>query len=111
MNAKDRHVLAAARYHRVDYVITNDARLRREIRRWLSSAPTGHQPSAAFSADDYTARLVSEDAVAVRAVIVAMAARFRNPPRNDSEVLQAIARHLPSLNDLTIPQQRARHEL
>ena len=97
VNAKDRHVLAAARHHRVDYIITNDARLRREIQQWAGTPAPRRRPRAAFNANDYTARLVHEDPAAVRNVIGAMAARFRNPPRSESEVLQALSRSLPSL--------------
>lgn len=98
VNVKDRHVLDAARHHHVDYVITDDARLRQEIRRWADTTTSCRRPPAALSADNYTARLVHEDAEGVQSVIAAMAARFRNPQRSEADVLQTIARYLPSLN-------------
>ena len=34
INAKDRHVVAAARFHEADVIVSNDNRLRREVNKW-----------------------------------------------------------------------------
>lgn len=99
VNEKDRHVLAAARFHAVDFVVTNDARLRREINRWISEQPKPHL-AAAVTADDLVAGFVSEDATITRSVIQAMADRSRNPPRLFAEVVEGLVRSLPALNVL-----------
>jgi hypothetical protein len=39
VNAKDRHVLKAAIHHDVDFIVTNDSRLQREITAWIASGP------------------------------------------------------------------------
>ncbi|MEY4230717.1 MAG: hypothetical protein RLZZ362_1566, partial [Actinomycetota bacterium] len=44
INPKDRHVLAAALHHDVDFIITNDTRLCAEITAWLN-----HRPAATTS--------------------------------------------------------------
>ena len=36
VNEKDRHVVAAAIFHSVDFVVTNDRRLRREVNSWAA---------------------------------------------------------------------------
>jgi len=43
INPKDRHVLAAALHHNVDYIVTNDARLRSEISAWRDLQPRSHK--------------------------------------------------------------------
>ena len=100
VNDKDRHVLAAARLHAVDFVVTNDARLRQEINRWISEQ---HNPSvaAAVTPDELVGQFVDEDARSTRAVIHAMADRTRNPPRTFGQVLDGLVKSLPALSILT----------
>ena len=100
VNDKDRHVLAAARLHAVDFVVTNDARLRQEINRWISEQ---HNPSvaAAVTPDELVGQFVDEDATSTRAVIQAMADRTRNPPRAFGQVLDGLMKSLPALSILT----------
>ena len=45
INAKDRHVIAAAQFHLVDIVVSNDRRLRREVGTW---AKRGYSYSKIF---------------------------------------------------------------
>lgn len=68
INDKDRHVLAAARLHSVNFVVTNDDRLRRELNRWVDEQRTTHL-AAALAADDLVGRFVDEHAAQVRAVV------------------------------------------
>jgi rRNA-processing protein FCF1 len=96
VNEKDRHVLAAARFHDVDFVVTNDARLRNEIDRWISQQHQIHL-AGAVAANELVSRFVGEDARQVRAVIQAMAARSKNPPRDFEVVVAGLRRSLPAL--------------
>ena len=81
VNEKDRHVLAAARFHSVDFVVTNDARLRREVSHWTSEQLRPH-PAEAITADEVIGRLVAENPAQVRAVLQAMADRSRQPAKD-----------------------------
>ena len=99
VNEKDRHVLAAARYHAVDFVVTNDQRLRREINRWISEQSKPHL-AAALTADDLVARLVIEEATITRSVIQAIADRSRNPPHSFADVVDGLVKSLPALRVL-----------
>lgn len=100
INTKDRHVLATALHHDVDYVITNDGRLTAEISAWLAHRSRRHQLRAAISPDQLTAALIDESPIAVIAVITAMAARLRNPTRTVHEVAGALNRTLPAISAL-----------
>jgi rRNA-processing protein FCF1 len=98
INAKDRHVMAAARFHDVDVIVSNDKRLRREVDAWAAN----HRARVrAWSADELAARLLDEDRSAVVETIEAMAARMTNPPRSTEEVLAVLVESLPSLGALT----------
>jgi len=56
INTKDRHVLATALHHDVDYVIvTNDGGLTVKISAWLAHRSRRHQLRAAISPDQLTA--------------------------------------------------------
>lgn len=102
VNTKDRHVLVAAVHHHADYIITNDTRLRTEIRAWLNTADSRH-PVAVMSANQLSAALIDEAPDAVTAVVTAMAARMRNPIRTVAEVTAALARSLPALKAIRLP--------
>lgn len=99
INEKDRHVLAAARFHAVEFVVTNDALLRREIKRWINEQPKPHL-AGAITAGELVSRLVSEDTTRVRSVLQAMADRSRNPPRRFADVVAGLAKSLPALSVL-----------
>ncbi len=81
INTKDRHVLVAALHHDVDYIITNDTRLRAEITAWLDHRPRRHKLIAAISPNQLTAELIGESPNEVVAVVTAIATRLRNPTR------------------------------
>ena len=100
MNAKDRHVLSAAIHHGVDFIVTNDSRLRREITTWIGQRPEADSLRAAVSADGLAAGLVNESPDEVLAVVQAMSDRFRNPVRSLSETLANLAKSMPSLRAL-----------
>ena len=87
VNPKDQHVLAAALHHGADFVVTNDARLRREITRWIEAHGHGRRLTAAITADTFASRLLADSSANVEAVVREMAARFRNPPRSSSRLL------------------------
>jgi rRNA-processing protein FCF1 len=100
VNAKDRHVLAAALHHNADYIITNDTRLRTEITAWLNNS--NHRYPLAISANQLAAALITEAPDAVTAVVTTMAARMRKPTRTTAEVTAALARSLPALNTIRL---------
>ena len=79
VNAEDRHVLIAAIHHGVDFIVTNDSQLRREITTWIGQRPEADLLQAAVSADDLAAGLVNQSPEEVLAVVQAMSDRFRNP--------------------------------
>ena len=100
VNAKDRHVLSAAIHHGVDFIVTNDSRLRREITTWIGQRPEADLLQAAVSADDLAAGLVNESPEEILAVVQAMSDRFRKPTRSLSETLANLAKSMPSLRTL-----------
>jgi rRNA-processing protein FCF1 len=100
VNAKDRHVLKAAIHHDVDFIVTNDSRLRREIAAWIAQRPEAGALRAAVSADVLASGLVYESTDEVIAVIQAMSDRFSNPARSLSETLASLAKSMPSLGAL-----------
>ena len=100
VNAEDRHVLIAAIHHGVDFIVTNDSQLRREITTWIGQRPEADLLQAAISADDLAAGLVNESPEEVLAVVQAMSDRFRNPTRSLSETLANLAKSMPSLRVL-----------
>ena len=97
VNEKDRHVVAAAIFHSVDFVVTNDRRLRREVTSW---AAENNQALVALSADELVGRLLDESADDVAGVVRAMAARMNRPARSTTDVLEALCRSLPALGRL-----------
>ena len=101
INAKDRHVVAAARFHKVDVIVSNDKRLRREVKKW---AAKHRSPLRAWSADELATELRAASTAGVVEVIAAMAARMTDPPRNADEVLSVMILSLPSLAGLTPPK-------
>jgi hypothetical protein len=96
-----KHVLAAALHHGADFVVTNDARLRREITRWIEMHGHGRRLTAAITADTFASRLLTESCTNVEAVVREMAGRFRNPPRSYAEVVASLSKSMPSLMALT----------
>ena len=102
INTKDRHVLAAALHHDVDYIITNDVRLTTEITAWLAQRTRHHELRAAISPDQLTAALIDESPAAVTAAITAIAGRLRNPTRTVLEVAAALTRTLPAIGTLDL---------
>ena len=100
VNPKDQHVLAAALHHGAEFVVTNDARLRREITAWIAEHGKRRQLVAAISADEFATRLVAESRLGVESVVREMASRFRNPPRSYTEVVDGLAKSMPSLGVL-----------
>ena len=101
INAKDRHVAAAARFHKVDVIVSNDKRLRREVNKW---AAKHRSPLRTWSADELASELRAASAAGVFEVIEAMAARMTDPPRGAEEVLIAMIVSLPSLAGLGPPK-------
>jgi rRNA-processing protein FCF1 len=97
VNAKDRHVLAAALHHGADFVITNDNRLRGEVNRWIEPHSEGRKLTAAISANTFASRLLAESPAGVEAVVREMVRRFRDPPRSFAEVAVSLSRSIPSL--------------
>ena len=100
VNQKDRHVLRAAVQHGVDFVVTNDSRLRREITAWIDQRSEAGPLRAAVSADELAAGLVNESPDEVLTVVQAMSDRFLNPTRSLSETLASLAKSMPSLRAL-----------
>ena len=103
INPKDRHVLAAALCHNVDYIVTNDARLRSEISAWLDRQPS-HKLIDAITPNQLTAALISESRDQVVGVVTAMATRMRKPTRTVSEIIAALSNHLPAITDVHLPE-------
>jgi hypothetical protein len=99
VNEKDRHVVAAARFHDVDVIVSNDRRLRRETGAWAAQRRYRVQ---AWSADELVGRLLAEDRRAVVETIESMAARMKDPPRSTDEVLGVLIDSLPSLRALML---------
>jgi hypothetical protein len=97
VNPKDQHVLGAALQHRVDFVVSNDARLRREITTWLGVHGDDVRLTAALSANDHAERLLDEGPDTVAEIVKAMASRFRNPPRTFAETLNSLCKPMPAL--------------
>ena len=108
INPKDRHVMAAALHHGVDYIVTNDTHLQTEITAWLDHRPRSHKLVAAISPNQLTARLVDESPDEVVAVVTAMAARMRNPTRTVHEVVAAISNNLPAITAINPTKPPAR---
>lgn len=108
INPKDRHVMAAALHHGVDYIVTNDNHLQTEITAWLDHRPRRHKLVAAISPNQLTARLIDESPDEVVAVVTAMAARMRNPTRTVHEVVTAISNNLPAITAISPPKPPAR---
>lgn len=104
INTKDRHVLAAALHHDVDYIITDDVRLRAEITAWLDHRPRRNRLIAAITPNQLTAALIDESPDDVVAVVTAMATRLRNPPRTVREVVAALSRTLPAITALHLSE-------
>jgi rRNA-processing protein FCF1 len=100
VNPKDQHVLAAALHHGADFVVTNDARLRREITRWIETHGQGRRLNAAITADTFASRLLADSAANVEAVVREMAGRFRSPPRSYEDVVASLSKSMPSLRAL-----------
>jgi rRNA-processing protein FCF1 len=103
VNMKDRHVLRAAIRWGVDFVVTNDAALRRELSAWIVGPAEPGPLRAAIAADELAAGLVTESPDDVRAVVTAMSERFRNPKRSFDETLASLNRSMPSLAALRRP--------
>ncbi len=101
VNLKDRHVLQAAVHHRVDFVVTNDSRLRREITLWITRRSEPVSLQAAITANDLAAGLVAESPDEVRVVVEAMSERFRSPARSFTETLASLTKSMPSLHMLS----------
>ncbi len=97
INHKDRHVVAAARFHKVDVIVSNDKRLRREVNKW---AAKHRSPLLVWSADELASQLRAQSRAGVIEVIRAMAARMTAPPRSADEVHSALILSLPSLAGL-----------
>ena len=100
INAKDRHVIAAAQFHQVDVAVSNDRRLRREVGAW---AKQSERKLVALSADVLVQRMIKDDKAAVTEVVRTMAARMKRPKRTTAEVLAALTLSLPSLGELELP--------
>jgi len=100
VNAKDRHVLRSAIHHGVDFVVTNDARLRREIATWIDQQSEAGSLRAAISADELAIGLVNESPDEVLAVVHAMNDRFLSPTHSFNETLASLTRSMPSLQAL-----------
>ena len=62
-------------HHRVDFVVTNDSRLRREISLWITRRSEPVSLQAAITAGDLAAGLVAESPDEVRVVVEAMSER------------------------------------
>ncbi len=97
VNEKDRHAVVAAIFHSVDFVVTNDRRLRREVTSW---AAVNNQALVALSADELVGLLLDDSADDVACVVRAMAARMNRPARSTTDVLEAFCRSLPALGRL-----------
>ena len=97
VNEKDRHVVAAAIFHNVDFIVTSDRRLRGEVNSW---AAVNNQALVALSADELVGRLLDGSADDVAGVVRAIAARMNRPARSTTDVLEALCRSLPALGRL-----------
>ena len=100
VNPKDQHVLAAALHHGAEFVVTNDARLRGEIKAWIAQHGKRRRLIAAISADEFASRLLNEARSSVESIVREMASRFRDPPRSYAEVVTGLAKSMPSLGIL-----------
>lgn len=90
INAKDRHVVAAAMAAEATIVVTNDAALRSEIRK----SPLDLTP---LDGDTFAMRLWDASSAAVSAVIDALSAKRRRRPVSRSDVAKQLHAHFPSM--------------
>lgn len=98
VNPKDRHVASVAIDTHADVVVTNDRRLRRELR---DLSP----PVKAVTADDFTVALSESDPDGMNAVIGSMVAKRRHPVITRDELLTSLRPGFPGL-----VQRLAAHE-
>lgn len=90
VNAKDRHVVAAAITAEADVLVTNDRRLRDEVERSsLTIRP--------MRVDDFGGLLWAIDRDAVTEVLEALLAKRRRSTQTRSDFVDALSRHLPTL--------------
>ena len=97
INMKDRHVLAAALHHRVAVIITHDLGLRAEIEHWRTRRGARGPRPIVQSPDEFVTDLIAESPARVAEVLIAMAARMRNPARSAADVAATLSRRLPAL--------------
>jgi len=90
VNAKDRHVVAAAQAGEAAALVSNDRRLRGQV----TTAADGID---ALSLDEFALRLWKRSPKDVNRVIDALVAKRQRPPVTRAEMLDALAGPLPSL--------------
>lgn len=89
VNAKDRHVVAAALVSDAQVVVTNDRRLRREIADLGSSL-------RAVSADEFAVTLMDSDTQGMRSVVDALIAKRVRRQISGEEILERLENALPA---------------
>ena len=88
VNRKDRHVVATALVHGADLVVSNDRRLRREIK-------TLDAPLRAVTGDEFAQRLLVDQPDRVDAVIGALTAKRMRRPVTRNELIDHLAGNFP----------------
>ena len=88
VNRKDRHVAATALKHRVDLVVSNDRRLRREINAL-------DQPLQAVTVDEFAQQLLAEQPDGIDAVVDALVAKRTRRPITRIELVDQLAATFP----------------
>ena len=90
INAKDRHIVGAALNGEAAFVVTNDRRLRDEI----EASPIAPR---AVDLNDFAMELWDSSPAELRQVIDSLAAKRQRRPAATTEIVAALARHMPSL--------------
>jgi rRNA-processing protein FCF1 len=89
INAKDRHVVAAANAGKATHVVTNDRRLRREINRLGT-------PLQAMTSDQFATLMLTQSPTQVSAVIDTLVAKRIRPAVTRDEMIASISRAMPT---------------
>lgn len=88
VNLKDRHVVAAAITNGADVIVTNDKRLRREVKA-MEGGPV------AVAADEFAQHLLTDQPEGIDAVIDALVTKRTRRPVTRSELVNQLAVTLP----------------
>lgn len=92
VNAKDRHVVAAAMTGEATILVTNDGQLRDEVGRALPGL-------RAIGLDGFAVDLLHRSPEAIAAVVDALVAKRTRPPITSEDLLRAMQNMVPTFTD------------